>query len=291
MSKVRINDLARELEVKSRAILDALTAVGVTEKKTHSSSLEGDEAERVRQHFQRSGKNGAGAVKVDSEPKQKIDWSRVSKPGDVLKAIQQRKDEAAAVAQRPSVPPLAQPQIARPSAPTHPVVSAPVGAGTAANVPPPAPGTFRPAVPSQGSNVPTSSSSGQPAGSYTASGQSSPGQARPNLGGGLGQRPPAPPPPAPRRIVPQPRQEPRIVVAAPPSAPAIAAKPPAGPVVAKPPAAGVEVRPPAVAPGTPRPAGVSTVLGTEVRPPAPHSGAVAAPPVQPKPQAPPPVSP
>ena len=51
MSKVRINDLARELEVKSRAILDALTHVGVTEKKTHSSSLEEDEAERVRQHF------------------------------------------------------------------------------------------------------------------------------------------------------------------------------------------------------------------------------------------------
>ena len=40
MSKVRINDLARELEVKSKAILDVLTAVGVTEKKTHSSSLE-----------------------------------------------------------------------------------------------------------------------------------------------------------------------------------------------------------------------------------------------------------
>ncbi len=96
MSKVRINDLARELEVKSRAILDALTHVGVTEKKTHSSSLEGDEAERVRQHFHRSGKNGAGPARVESEPKQKIDWSRVSKPGDVLKAIQQRKDEAAA---------------------------------------------------------------------------------------------------------------------------------------------------------------------------------------------------
>ena len=40
MSKVRINDLARELEVKSKAILDVLTLVGVTEKKTHSSSLE-----------------------------------------------------------------------------------------------------------------------------------------------------------------------------------------------------------------------------------------------------------
>ena len=44
MSKVRINDLARELEVKSKPILDALIAVGVTEPKTHSSSIEADEA-------------------------------------------------------------------------------------------------------------------------------------------------------------------------------------------------------------------------------------------------------
>ena len=51
MSKVRINDLARELEVKSKAILDALTAVGVTEKKTHSSSIEDHEAEKVRIHL------------------------------------------------------------------------------------------------------------------------------------------------------------------------------------------------------------------------------------------------
>src|ERR1700761_9056591 len=138
MSKVRINDLARELEVKSRAILDALTHVGVTEKKTHSSSLEEDEAERVRQHFQRGGRNGASAARAESssEPKQKIDWSRVSKPGDVLKAIQQRKDEAAAIAQRPPVSPVSQPQAVRPAPPTRPVgVSAPVAS------PPPSQGT------------------------------------------------------------------------------------------------------------------------------------------------------
>src|SRR6202453_2470505 len=126
MSKVRINDLARELEVKSRAILDSLTAVGVTEKKTHSSSLEEDEAERVRQHFQRSGRNGAGAARVESaEPKQKIDWSRVSKPGDVLKAIQQRKDEAAAIAQRPPVPQTPPVQALRPASPVPASVSRP----------------------------------------------------------------------------------------------------------------------------------------------------------------------
>ena len=51
MSKIRINDLARELEVKSKAILDVLIEVGVTEKKTHSSSLEEHEAEKVRAYF------------------------------------------------------------------------------------------------------------------------------------------------------------------------------------------------------------------------------------------------
>jgi len=49
--KVRINDLARELEVKSKAILDALAQVGIVEKKTHSSSLEVHEAELVRRYF------------------------------------------------------------------------------------------------------------------------------------------------------------------------------------------------------------------------------------------------
>jgi len=47
MSKIRINDLARELEVKSKAILDVLPLVGVTEKKTHSSSIEEHEASGV----------------------------------------------------------------------------------------------------------------------------------------------------------------------------------------------------------------------------------------------------
>ena len=75
MNKVRINDLARELEVKSRSILDALTAVGVTEKKTHSSSIEDDEAEKVRGYFK-----GGGRVRAASKPaveaKPKFDLSK-----------------------------------------------------------------------------------------------------------------------------------------------------------------------------------------------------------------------
>src|ERR1700756_3933903 len=47
-NQVRINELARELEVKAKAIIDLLPGFGVTEKKTHSSSIPVDVAEKVR---------------------------------------------------------------------------------------------------------------------------------------------------------------------------------------------------------------------------------------------------
>jgi len=90
MSKVRINDLARELEVKSRSILDALTAVGVTEPKTHSSSIEAFEADKVRDYF--SGRRGgSAATKPAVEAKPAFNLANISKPGDALKAILARK--------------------------------------------------------------------------------------------------------------------------------------------------------------------------------------------------------
>src|ERR1017187_2158414 len=101
MSKIRINDLARELEVKSREILDSLAAVGVTEKKTHSSSLEDHEAELVRKHLrvrssagQSSAKTSRTAHDGDDGIKTKIDLSNISRPGDVLRAITQQKGAA-----------------------------------------------------------------------------------------------------------------------------------------------------------------------------------------------------
>jgi hypothetical protein len=48
---VRINDLARELGVKAKAIIDLLPLFGVTEKKTHSSSIPEDVAEKIRQQL------------------------------------------------------------------------------------------------------------------------------------------------------------------------------------------------------------------------------------------------
>src|SRR5271154_2724964 len=50
-NQVRINELARELEVKARAVLDYLPEIGVTDKKTHSSSIDLHHAELVRKHF------------------------------------------------------------------------------------------------------------------------------------------------------------------------------------------------------------------------------------------------
>ena len=91
MSKVRINDLAREMEVKSRQILDILAELGLAQGKTHSSSLEEDEAEKVRTHLGRGSKpashSSGGSSRASQTITPKIDLSHVSKPGDALKAV------------------------------------------------------------------------------------------------------------------------------------------------------------------------------------------------------------
>jgi len=52
--QIRINELARELEVKAKVIVELLPEVGLTEKKTHSSSIDEAIAEKVRQHFRKA---------------------------------------------------------------------------------------------------------------------------------------------------------------------------------------------------------------------------------------------
>src|SRR5712692_1563346 len=110
MTKIRINDLARELEVKSKAILDVLEEVGVTEKKTHSSSIEEHEAVKVRARFRAaaeahtSSKPSRSSRSDADEIKTKIDLSRISKPGDVLKAITRQQPGTAAPVARPTAP-------------------------------------------------------------------------------------------------------------------------------------------------------------------------------------------
>ena len=137
MSKVRINDLARELEVKSKAILDVLPVVGVTEKKTHSSSLEEHEAELVRKHLRARSDASSGPSKSsraahgEDEIKTKIDLSHISRPGDVLRAITQQKEAAEHPPARPVIkppvpsPPAIEAKAEAPAAPVAPVKPAP----------------------------------------------------------------------------------------------------------------------------------------------------------------------
>ena len=50
MAKIRINELARELEVKSHVVIEYLTEIG-HEAKSHSSALDDDVANRVSESF------------------------------------------------------------------------------------------------------------------------------------------------------------------------------------------------------------------------------------------------
>ena len=76
MSKIRINDLARELEVKSKALLDYLPEIGITDKRSHSSALDEDIAEKVRQHFRDAG----GEIAAEQAEVPAASPAAVSKP-------------------------------------------------------------------------------------------------------------------------------------------------------------------------------------------------------------------
>ncbi len=71
MSKIRINELARQLEVKSREVIDKLHELGIAEKVTHSSSIDEDKADQLRRYYKgesyaprpaTSHRNGSGAA-------------------------------------------------------------------------------------------------------------------------------------------------------------------------------------------------------------------------------------
>ena len=69
--KIRINDLARELEVKSKAVLDYLLEMGIADKRSHSSAIEDELAARVRAHFREHAaqeEKGEAAVPVPATP-------------------------------------------------------------------------------------------------------------------------------------------------------------------------------------------------------------------------------
>src|SRR5579862_8553277 len=264
--KIRINDLARELEVKSKAILDVLPLVGVTEKKTHSSSIEADEAVRVRAHFQAQAEaQGAGSARSararGEEPdaiKTKIDLSHISKPGDVLKLITQKQQAASAPpVKRPAPPAAAAPPaveskpaaappaaVQPPVAPAKPAVSSPAAAPSAPAAQPPAaqpsapkpviaPPPARPVVPAPPAQA------APPAAAPVPPSAQAPAQAQPSASAppAQSQRPTIPAAPPRRMIVPQTGPRPVYKAPTPPpraESPAASASPQARPVPGRP---------------------------------------------------------
>src|SRR6201993_3912465 len=100
-NQVRINELARELEVKAKAIIDLLAGYGVTEKKTHSSSIPADVAEKVRKHIQ-----GVADAEAAQEAKAKAD----KEAKDAAAKAARMRPAAAPVATAPTpAPPAAAP--------------------------------------------------------------------------------------------------------------------------------------------------------------------------------------
>ncbi|MGD0902112.1 MAG: translation initiation factor IF-2 N-terminal domain-containing protein, partial [Terracidiphilus sp.] len=260
MSKVRINDLARELEVKSRQILDALAELGLDSGKTHSSSLEEHEAEKVRAQFERGSRPGGQSAPAPSRASQvitpKIDLSHVSKPGDALKAVLAAKLKEEQEARQSRVP------------------AAPV------RTPPPPPAPARPAAP------PAAAAAPQPV--------------RPEPRRVVPPPRSAPPivvPPAPPAIASRPPAGPVVAKApagaAAPARPVVVVAPPPAAVVVKPPVAPVAPPASALAPHEEQPhAGEAPTVhavpsvAASVAPEAVAATALVAPPVAPTPAAP-----
>ncbi len=162
MSKIRINELARQLEIPSHEILDMLPELGVTEKKTHSSSVDEPVAEMIRrrvqggessaQHTESRGASAVAVAELEEEevpvvtfrtelppPAASSSATSVAEPTAILPAetpaSMPMTEEASRMKPAPIRPPLA----AGGGAPVHPPLrTGPIPARPAP--PPPRPG-------------------------------------------------------------------------------------------------------------------------------------------------------
>jgi len=182
-NQVRINDLARELEVKAKVILEYLPDAGVTEKKTHSSSIEVDVADKVRAHF-RAAADAEEAAERAAAARERAAKEARERPREAPKAVPAPAAASvppATATQPVVVPPSEVPKpVAPPAAPETPA-AAPVAAKPAA-APPAAAKPAAPAAPPQAAR---------------------PAAARPAPSSG--QRPGAPPARPPVRMTPPPK--------------------------------------------------------------------------------------
>src|SRR6266566_2766053 len=181
-SQVRINELARELEVKAKAIIDVLPEVGLTEKKTHSSSVPVEIAEKVRQHFHSIAEAEAAAEAAAKAEKEARDAA--------AKAARMKPAASPAPAARPAAPAPAGVAAAKPAGPARPITPPAAAAKPAAPA-----GPARPAASPSAPTIPASVKPAQPPATPAAQ----PSVARPAAaparpGGRLPAAPEAPPP-------------------------------------------------------------------------------------------------
>src|SRR3984957_8461904 len=186
-NQVRINELARELEIKAKVLIEYLPEVGVTEKKTHSSSIDNSHAELVRKHFL-----GLAAQEAAGEAEKTKAAAAKSKPSRPAAAASQpaaQRPAPAAPAAAPSAPTAVRPAAAAPTpvsarpapagAPTSGASAAPAAVHPTAK---PASAPARPAVTPVGT-VPPSSRPPMRPGVAPASGSPSATSARPAASG------------------------------------------------------------------------------------------------------------
>src|SRR5277367_1246102 len=243
-NQVRINELARELEVKAKAIIDLLPGYGVTEKKTHSSSIPEDVAEKVRKNILGQAEAEAAAeaaAKADSAAKEaaaRAARMRPAAPAAPVAAppIAAKPPAPAAVPGITTMPapapssaaPVARPIVPAAPAPPAPVSTAPAVAPAAPKPPSPvapisAPAVVPPAAkpPAPVSPAPTSARPPAPTPirppSPTGHPTSAPSGPRPTSAAPSGQRPHAPAGAQPGAI--------RSAAAAPGARPAVPSRP------------------------------------------------------------------
>src|SRR5271157_967261 len=137
-NQVRINELARELEVKAKAIIDLLPGYGVTEKKTHSSSIPEDVAEKVRKNLlgqaeaEAKAEADAKADAIAKEAAARAARMRPATPPVPVAAAPSVVAKPAAPVAAPAAPPTVVPPVAKPAAPaTAPAALAPTAPAVA----------------------------------------------------------------------------------------------------------------------------------------------------------------
>ena len=69
VNRIRINELAREMEVKAEVVLGVLPEIGVREKKTHSSSVNMETADQIREILRERAGPAEGKAKKVAKPR------------------------------------------------------------------------------------------------------------------------------------------------------------------------------------------------------------------------------